>query len=143
MKELYSDIIPSHFNWAAWEELIEQHGITIDRPRYSFHPDYPEIIYPFNYGYINNTLSTDNEEVDIFCGTATNKIVALIITADFRKGDKEVKLLYNCTPAEIYGVHGFINFAPDLMQGRLVMRRPMHELWADDLAYQKARKKEL
>ncbi|CAN0593122.1 unnamed protein product, partial [Laminaria digitata] len=39
---------------------------------------------------------------------------------------------YNCTPEEVYLVNGFINFAPELMQGELVMRRPMHGLWSDD-----------
>lgn len=133
MKRQLQNIIPTHINWAAWEALIEENGITIDRPFASSHPDYSDIIYPINYGYINNTLSSDGEEVDIFCGSATNKLVALIQTADFRKGDREIKMIYNCTPAEVYLVNGFINFAPELMQGELVMRRPMKELWSEEL----------
>ncbi|MNT94508.1 hypothetical protein D3C72_2362140 [compost metagenome] len=38
-------------------------------------------------------------------------------------------MLYNCTPQEVYLVHGFLNYNPDLMSGRLVMRMPMTELW--------------
>jgi inorganic pyrophosphatase len=119
----------TYFSWERWEELIESHGITVDRPLGSHHPIYPEIIYPIDYGYINNTVSTDGAEVDIFIGTATNKLVAVLFTADFRKGDREAKLLYNCSPAEIYLVNGFINYDPALMRGRLLMRRPMHEVW--------------
>ncbi len=125
------DLIPQYFQWVTWEALIERNGVTIDRPFASPHPDHPSIIYPINYGFINDTTSTDGQEIDIFVGSATNKLVALIETADFRKGDREIKLIYNCTPAEIYLVHGFINYAPTLMQGRLVMRKPMAEVWRD------------
>lgn len=117
------------FNWEAWETLISNNGTTIDRPRGSMHPVFPEIIYPIDYGYVNETLSTDGAEIDIFLGTATNKLVAVIFTADFRKGDREAKLIYNCTPPEIYLINGFINFDPALMHGQLLMRHPLHELW--------------
>ncbi len=129
MERLLLDISPTQINWAAWESLIEGNGITIDRPFASTHPSHVTIIYPIDYGYVNDTLSTDGEEVDIFCGSANNKLVAIIQTADSRKGDREIKLIYNCTPAEIYLVNGFINFAPELMKGRLTMRQPMRELW--------------
>lgn len=82
VKRQLLNIIPTHINWAAWEALVEENGITIDRPFASSHPDHAEIIYPINYGYINDTLSSDGEEVDIFCGSATNNLVALIQTAD-------------------------------------------------------------
>ncbi|MBX2819391.1 MAG: hypothetical protein KTR29_06900 [Rhodothermaceae bacterium] len=121
-----------HFNWPAWEKLIEQNGVTIDRPYQSIHPDYPAIVYPINYGYINNTLGSDQEEIDIFIGTATNKLVAAISTTDFRKGDREWKFIYNCTPEEIYLVNGFINYNPELLTGRLLMRQPMKALWLTD-----------
>ena len=57
-----------HFRWAAWEKLIGQNGITIDRPYRSRHPRFPEIIYPLDYGYINGTRGTDGDEVDVFVG---------------------------------------------------------------------------
>jgi catechol 2,3-dioxygenase-like lactoylglutathione lyase family enzyme len=50
-------------------------------------------------------------------------------TVDHRKGDTEFKLLYNCSASEVYLVNGFINFAPALMSGALLMRAPMAELW--------------
>lgn len=123
------DFTPAPVHWESWEALIDEKGITIDRPFASTHPDHASIIYPINYGFINGTLSTDGAELDIFCGSSTNKLVALIQTADFRKGDREVKFIYNCTPAEIYLVNGFINYNRDLMTGRLVMRYRMEEIW--------------
>ena len=76
------------------------------------------------------TLSgPDGVEVDVFVGTAANGLMAAVLTDDHRRGDREIKLLYNCLPEEVYLVNGFINFNPQLLQGVLVMRRPLHLLW--------------
>ena len=117
-------------NWEAWERIIDENGIEIDRPIGSVHPKWPEITYPIDYGFVKGTLGTDGGELDIFLGTDTNGLVAAIFTVDYRRGDRECKLLYNCTPAEIYLVHGFANFEPTKMQGTMVMRRPMKELFS-------------
>ncbi len=118
-----------HFRWAAWEELIRQHGLTIDRPRLSVHPVWRDIIYPMDYGYINDTASTDREGVDVFVGTKPLGLVGLIMTHDYRRGDREVKLLFNCAPCEIYLAHGFINCDRVHMEGTLVLRQAMPALW--------------
>ena len=125
------DLVSQRFDWAGWEALIAQHGITIDRPYRSRHPDFPEIIYPMDYGYVNDTLSTDGHEVDIFVGSERNGLVGLLMTTDHYRGDREVKLLYGCTPEEIYLANGFINFDRRLLEGTLVLRRPLHTLWID------------
>jgi inorganic pyrophosphatase len=117
------------FDWAAHEVLIREHGLTIDRPRHSRHPDHPEIIYPIDYGYINDTVGEDGHEIDIFVGTAHTGLVGVLRTVDHRKGDTEFKLIYNCSPAEVYLVNGFINYAPALMSGELLMREEMAQLW--------------
>lgn len=116
-------------NWEAWESLIEENGITLDRPQGSEHPDYSDIIYPIDYGYINLTKGTDGQELDIFVGSGKNGLVAAMLTNDLRKGDRECKLIFNCTPAEIYLVNGFLNYDRSRMTGELVMRHPMREIW--------------
>jgi inorganic pyrophosphatase len=122
------DVSDGRFDWADWEALIRANGITLDRPYGSPHPRFPDIIYPLDYGYVNATVSSDGDEVDVFVGSAQNGLVALLVTSDFRKGDREVKLLYNCTPEEIYLANGFVNFDRTLMEGTLILRRPMHAL---------------
>lgn len=117
--------------WEAWELLIREKGISIDRPRGSRHPDHPDIIYPIDYGYVNETLGTDGHELDVFAGSAENGLLGAIVTRDHRKGDTEFKLIVDCTPEEIYLVNGFINFDTRLMEGILVLRRPMADLWRD------------
>lgn len=123
-------IVRQHLNWRAWEGAIRELGITIDRPRGSAHPDYPSIIYPIDYGYINGTMSSDGHEVDVFVGSAATGLVGTMITIDHRKGDVEFKLIHDCSPEEVYLVNGFINFDRRLMEGALALRYDMTSLWA-------------
>ncbi len=120
---------PPWANWDAWDELIAANGISIDRPRGSAHPVHSEIIYPIDYGYVNDTVGEDGDEVDIFVGTAEVGLVGAMVTVDHGKRDVELKLLWNCSPTEIYVANGFINFDQTLMEGRLVMRQPLIGLW--------------
>lgn len=129
-REELASVVTAAFRWGAWEALLVAEGYTLDRPYGTAHPRFPEIVYPLDYGYVNGTQSSDGEPVDVFVGTGTAGLVGCALTQDYRRGDREVKLLYRCTPAEIYLVHGFLNFAPALMQSDLVLRKPMHVLWA-------------
>lgn len=122
-------LVAEHLDWSGWEQLIDRNGYTLDRPAGTAHPNYPRIIYPIDYGYVNDTMSADGQEIDLFAGRAGNGLVGALLTTDHRKGDRECKLLYNCTPPEIYMAHGFINFDPSLLEGTLVLRRTMYALW--------------
>ena len=121
--------LAARLDWEMWDRLIADHGITIDRPKYSAHPVHADIIYPVDYGFVNGTVGNDGDEIDVFLGSADNGLVALILTRDYRKGDSETKLIYNCTPAEIYIVNGFINYDRTLMEGWLATRNRMREMW--------------
>ena len=59
--------------------------VTIDRPLGSAHPQYPELVYPVNYGYVKDVMAADGEEqdayvlgVDIPVAEFTGKVVAVI-----------------------------------------------------------------
>lgn len=63
--------------------------VTVDRPIGSFHPEYKDMYYPVNYGYIEGIFAPDGEEqdayilgVDIPLKTFTGKIIAVIKRAD-------------------------------------------------------------
>ncbi|MBO6576953.1 MAG: hypothetical protein JJ896_15705 [Rhodothermales bacterium] len=116
-------------DWTAWEAVIRTNGVTVDRPRHSVHPVWASIIYPLDYGYANDTMSTDDEEMDVFVGTADSGLVGAIFTTDHRKGDKECKFLVDCTPEEVYAAVGFLNFDRALMDGDVVLRDSMQLLW--------------
>ncbi len=70
--------------------------VKIDRPIGSKHPNYSNIIYPINYGYIPNTISGDGEELDCYIlgisdplDTFTGKCIAII----HRLNDNDDKLI--------------------------------------------------
>lgn len=38
----------------------------VDRPMGSRHPEYPHILYPINYGYVEGVFAADGEEQDVY-----------------------------------------------------------------------------
>lgn len=122
-------LIRHHLQWNAWAECIATRGLTIDRPACTAHPDYPSIVYPLDYGYINDTIGADGAPIDVFVGKGNLGLVGALLTQDHRQEDQEMKLLYDCTPPEIYTAHGFINYDRALLEGILVLREPMSQLW--------------
>ena len=68
--------------------------VKIDRPLGSAHPNHPDIIYPINYGYVEEIITPDGEEQDAYIlgvntplDTFTGKVIAVI----HRKNDIEDK----------------------------------------------------
>ena len=84
--------------WSKLDELIESNQLIIDRPKGSRHPIHKDIIYPFDYGYIEGTKSGDGDGVDVWVGTlSSKKVTAIICTFDIEKLDFEMKILIDCT----------------------------------------------
>jgi inorganic pyrophosphatase len=97
-----NDITNTKRFFEFFETLIRENGITIDRPKGSAHPRFPDLIYPIDYGYINETKSQDGQGIDVYCGDdETLGIVGIICTVDNMKKDSEVKVLYGCTEVNI------------------------------------------
>jgi inorganic pyrophosphatase len=38
----------------------------VDRPLGTAHPDYPTMVYPINYGYVDGIMAEDDEEQDVY-----------------------------------------------------------------------------
>jgi inorganic pyrophosphatase len=94
--------------WQAFDSLLAESEIVIDRPRGSAHPRYPDTINPLDYGYLQGTTSQDGAEIDVWRGSQSFKgITALIITVDLQKRDTEVKLLLGCTLEESHLIRAF------------------------------------
>lgn len=68
--------------------------VTVDRPLGSAHPEYPDVVYPVNYGYIEGITAGDGEEQDAYVlgldmpvGAVDGTVIAII----HRENDVEDK----------------------------------------------------
>jgi inorganic pyrophosphatase len=70
--------------------------VTVDRPIGSHHPDYPDMIYPINYGYVEGEIAGDGEWQDAYVlGTdkPIKSISGTVIARIHRENDVEDKLV--------------------------------------------------
>ena len=95
--------------WQQLDALLATETLVIDRPKGARHPRYPEMIYPYDYGYLEGTTATDGAGIDCWIGSLPGRpLDAVICAVDLHKRDIEIKLLLGCTPAEeceILAVH--------------------------------------
>src|SRR5512143_3506099 len=96
---------------AFWEEmkrLLATHRLVIDRPKGQSHPNYPEAIYPLDYGYLENTISSDGGGIDVWIGSQSDKtLTGILCTFDTLKQDAEIKLLLGCTNYDLDSIRRF------------------------------------
>jgi len=67
---------------------------AIDRPMGFVHPNYPDMIYPINYGYIEGIFAADGEEQDVYIlgvDEPLTTFTGVVIAAIRRKDDVEDK----------------------------------------------------
>lgn len=68
--------------------------VTVDRPLGSYHPEYKDMYYPVNYGYIQGIMALDGEEQDAYIfgiNEAVDKFTGKIIAIVHRNDDIEEK----------------------------------------------------
>lgn len=60
-------------------------SVTVDRAMGTYHPQYPDMYYPINYGYIKGIMAPDGEEQDVYIlgvnepvKEFTGKVIAII-----------------------------------------------------------------
>jgi inorganic pyrophosphatase len=101
--------------WKAMTELLTTGVIVIDRPKGSTHPCYGEAIYPLDYGYLEDTTSSDRGGIDVWIGSlnsvreqrSTKILTGILCTFDTLKRDAEIKLLIGCTKENIQVIQEF------------------------------------
>lgn len=107
--------------WWSLDELVRMNELIIDRPKGSPHPNFPNAIYPLDYGYLKGTLGGDGQGVDVWQGTFDSKIVqASIVTVDLLKACVEVKLIVGCTDEEMDEV---LNYHNKFSQSGILVKR--------------------
>ena len=102
--------------WHVLTKLIATHAVIIDRPRGSAHPRYPELIYPLDYGYLENTSAGDGDGIDIWLGSlspvtdagSAKTLTGILCSFDTLKRDAEIKLLMDCSDEDIQIIRDFL-----------------------------------
>ena len=108
---------PDNSFWQSMTQLLITNPIIIDRPKGASHPLYKEMIYPLDYGYLENTTSSDGGGIDVWFGSLyrlTHKeslkmLTGILCTFDTLKRDAEIKLLIGCTKEDIRVIRNFLN----------------------------------
>lgn len=118
--------------WQKLDTLLLSSSCTIDRPKGSKHPKYPNLIYPVDYGVLKDTMATDDTPINIFKGSRkTFQIEAIVISADILKKDCVVKLLLGCTEEETTDILHFLN-QTEFQKAILVRRGKQTPSWASN-----------
>ena len=107
--------------WSRLDELIASSEIVIDRPKGTRHPQYPDLIFPLDYGYLEGTTTIDGNGIDIWRGSADHRqLTAIACTVDMKKRDAEIKLIIGCTKEEIAIIEDCLN---SIHQSAIIIRR--------------------
>jgi inorganic pyrophosphatase len=114
---------PEQRFWQAVDRLVDGASITVDRPKGSRHPTFPDLVYPLDYGSLDGTRAVDGDAVDVWLGSLPGRrVTGLIVTVDLIKRDAEVKLLIGCTRAEAAAARTVHNDNPGSHAGLLIER---------------------
>ena len=94
--------------WQTLTKLIATHKAILDRPKGAVHPRYSDLIYPLDYGYLENTIAGDGDGIDIWVGSRNDKtLTGILCTFDTLKRDAEIKLLVGCTVEDVQVIQKF------------------------------------
>ena len=96
--------------WQTKTELAATNLILLDRPKGTAHPRYPDLIYPLDYGYLEDTSAGDGHGIDVWIGAHNKKtLTGILCTFDRLKRDAEIKLLVACTSEDVQRIQAFNN----------------------------------
>ena len=101
--------------WHAMDQLWRRGSIIVDRPKGSSHPRHADMIYPLDYGYVENTTSSDGGGIDVWLGSLNTlmnndnpkTLTGILCTFDTLKRDAEIKLLIGCSDNDIQVIRDF------------------------------------
>lgn len=98
------------FFWQKLDTLYLSSKLVVDRPKGTCHYKFSNLVYPVDYGYLNDTSSTEQAPIDVFKGSEKTSLVqSVAVCADILKKDCEVKLLIGCTQEEELEILEFLN----------------------------------
>jgi inorganic pyrophosphatase len=99
-----------HEYWEYLNQLVTNCRIVMDRPKGSIHPNFDDLVYPLDYGYLEGSTTVDGGGQDVWIGSDPHSLVKeFFCTVDLNKKNVEIKLLIGCSPDEINPILDFLN----------------------------------
>jgi inorganic pyrophosphatase len=108
----YFSALPQDTNvqfWLDLEQLVSSSTLHIDRPKGSSHPQYTDLIYPFDYGELEGTTGGDGAGIDVWVGSLEKTVTGILATVDTVKRDSETKILLGCSGLEMQQIRDWYN----------------------------------
>lgn len=110
-------------NFKKW--LGKKVSVQIDRQFGTKHPEYPDLIYKLNYGYIPGTISEyDGEEIDAYVmgvdKALTNFKGKVIAVVKRSSGDQEFKLIVAKKDYNIEEINKAIDFQERFFEHEII-----------------------
>ncbi|HUG34330.1 MAG TPA: hypothetical protein VMJ90_06140 [Anaerolineales bacterium] len=94
--------------WQEMNELASSNPIIVDRPKGRAHPRCPDLIYPLDYGCLENTSASDGGGIDVWLGALGAKtLTGILCVFDKLKLEMEIKLLIACSREDINTIQQF------------------------------------
>jgi|SRR5690554_110955 len=116
--------------WQKIDTLYFSNRLVIAREKGSTHPKYHNLVYPVDYGYLEDTQNEQSEGVAVYKGTMSDYMVTtLVVAADILKKEIDVKLLVGCSPQEEEEILRFLN-QTDFQKSVLIRRSSDIPTWA-------------
>jgi len=125
MKEFENN---AHF-WQKLDTLYLSSDFRLAHKKGDVHPRNKDLIFPFDYGYINTKDNGEESLIAVYKGTTGKKIDAVVVCADILKKSIEVKLLIGLTDEEEEILLRFLNIN-DMMKTVLIKRGKEIPSWA-------------
>ncbi|MDH6367969.1 inorganic pyrophosphatase [Breznakia blatticola] len=95
--------------WQKLDTIYLSSKLVVHRAKDSAHPKYRNLIYPVNYGILEDTGGDGLREIRVFKGSMSKGIQGIIVGADILKRDCEAKLVVGCTEEEIEAILMMLN----------------------------------
>ncbi len=118
------------FFWQKIDSIYLSSKFNIAYEKGQAHINFPNLIYPVQYGYLSDLVDEKDLGIAVFKGSAnTAKVESLIIAADILKKDIEPKIIVSCTEEEVENILHFLNQTD--LQKSIIMKRGIEQpSWA-------------
>ena len=98
------------FFWQKVDTLFLSGRVNIEKHKGETHPVYSNMIYPVDYGHLNDTVSITEKGLSVYVGSLKPwSVTSLIVAVDILEKSMDVKMLVGCTEEETSNILHFLN----------------------------------